>query len=266
LPIALGVDHICGTSADLVHDTEAFHGLGFTTLFAEPALPVPAEKLPFLRRPTATQAAVFLKSERGVAVELMQHGAPEPNPEASGPYVPVFGASNGSRSVVGHTGRMGPVFEAALKCNVTFENTPLARYQVAGAGDRARPGLMAVAVECADMSASLAFWRDGLGFAPVGEPSSSWRLLQLKAPLSTWSCLLLLTQAGSRGGKSFLDDAGWTCLSVITSRAAESLARVQSTASELGELFELHVGGNRLRIAFVRGPDAELVELIEFLV
>ena len=62
-----------------------------------------------------------------------------------------------------------------------------------------------------------------------------------------------------------LDDAGFPCLALISNRVAED----QNNAIEMGgrdasEKFALEIGGKMLEIVVLRGPDNELVELIEF--
>ena len=96
------------------------------------------------------------------------------------------------------------------------------------------------------------------------EQGKGWLQLAFQAPVPAWRLEVILVESEAARPPAFLDDPGFPCLALISS----SLARDQDTAGEMGaressEEFFLEVGEKVLKILMLRGPDQELLELIE---
>ena len=63
-----------------------------------------------------------------------------------------------------------------------------------------------------------------------------------------------------------LDDTGFNCLSILSTDLEKDSARLhQMGVIDSSGIFELSIGGKKLKIEIIRAPDNELIELIEVL-
>jgi catechol 2,3-dioxygenase-like lactoylglutathione lyase family enzyme len=267
----IGIDHICSSCTDIYSSAKYFQQLGFMSLFEEVNLPLVPEKIPYLRENIDRQAMVFLKPLLGISVEMILHHEHLSRWDAS--YQVLLGTSLNPfhNARVTDVGSMGRAFEAALGLAVVRRGLPefqIWYYQPVSQASLAS-GVAVVAVECMDLSRSLDFWKAGLGFSIVSASEREvpgWVLLRFDAVMPRWSGQVLLVQTKRKElTMSFLDDSGWTCMSFITTDLEESMNRLRTLgAQDIGRPFLLAFGGKAMRICFLRGPDSELIELIQF--
>jgi hypothetical protein len=80
-----------------------------------------------------------------------------------------------------------------------------------------------------------------------------------------WCLDLVLVEMEFARPLPLIDDAGFPCLALISRRlASDKEAVLDLGAREACDEFNLEVGGRVLNILIMRGPDNELIELIEF--
>lgn len=116
-----------------------------------------------------------------------------------------------------------------------------------------------VSVACRSAAASAEFWAAGLGFRAAGAPGE----LEFFSPVPAWRASVRLDDAPGTPD-SYLDDEGWTCLSLIVKDVDEVRRRLASlTPGPVGEVYPLSFHGRSLSLCFLRGPSGEIVELFE---
>jgi hypothetical protein len=138
-------------------------------------------------------------------------------------------------------------------------------YDVRFAGDGS--GLVSLRVRSACVEDSKAFWCGAMRFRVLrGELAGTGdAAMAISSPVGAWA-LELHVEAGPKRPRTMLDDAGFPCLALITNRLEEDLrAACEHGGHETVGPFDAAVHGRALRIALLRGPGDELIELIEFL-
>jgi catechol 2,3-dioxygenase-like lactoylglutathione lyase family enzyme len=125
----------------------------------------------------------------------------------------------------------------------------------------------AVLVPVKDLTRSLPFWTEGLRAREVKrgvEKGLSWAHLAWHSPMPRGSLDIILSETESRIGPSHLDKAGFNCLAFLSNDLLKDRLRLMGLgALEAGEPSDHVVDGKPLKISFIKGPDGELVELIE---
>lgn len=113
------------------------------------------------------------------------------------------------------------------------------------------------------------FWQKTLNFRKESEEINTQnRQARLKfiSPVPRWNLELIVTETRRVLAKAFLDDAGFTCVALLTNALGTDSEKIKrGGAVELSEEFEMQVHGKTLRIALFRGPSQELVELIQII-
>jgi catechol 2,3-dioxygenase-like lactoylglutathione lyase family enzyme len=214
----LGVSHICLTVTDIDAETARLEKNGWSCVFKEKELGMPAPKITFLRRNVHIHQNALLKGVQGISVELIRHHA---DPASAG------------------TG-----FEVLLS----------------PAGEP--PQVHSITAPVRSLKEALPFW-NALGFREE-ETAGNRTVLSFPSPIPAWSARIELRETGKSPEKKYLDDAGWTCLSFLTRNIQESLeALMKAGASESCEPFSITVGGKPVRLCLLRGPDMEIIELLE---
>ncbi|MGC8667512.1 MAG: VOC family protein [Chthonomonadales bacterium] len=239
----IGMDHIALSTRNAEEDVEALKPLGYHLKFLQRDVRNAPQKQPFLREFRPVHTIAYCRNGRGLAIELTEHG----------PHV----------------------YPGASRYGV---------YAFAGAPDLIR----GVSLSTADPERSLRFWHDGLGLEPVrGEAAqpviperfapfvpaalsadrvaAAGHRLAACAPAPAWCMELALVAADKEGEEPMLDDAGLTCLCLLSTSIERDLARaVRAGGTQATDVFPLQVNGRLLRVAMLRGTAGEIVELIQF--
>ena len=89
--------------------------------------------------------------------------------------------------------------------------------------------------------------------------------MAFNAVRSNWSLQLLLVESKDRKQqKSYIDDRGWTCISMLVRDIDSTLAHLRSfDLPECGDPFSMDINKKSFRLCFLRGPSNELIELME---
>ena len=114
-----------------------------------------------------------------------------------------------------------------------------------------------IEINCSNYDASLAFWRDDIGFREEGE------VLVKASPLPRWGCKIKLIKM-DQNPSSKLDNLGISCLAFYTTDIAEEIETLQSKRPlAISEDIALEINNRNLKINMLKGPSEELIELIE---
>jgi hypothetical protein len=130
-------------------------------------------------------------------------------------------------------------------------------------GDREMPPA-AVAFAAGDLAAAIEFWGKGLGFGLI-ESNERHAVMRPPALSPNWRMDIVLVASGSgvqRDG--MLDDAGWNCISLLTSKLETAAARALAHGGKQPtDRWSQLVDGRLLDIQFIRGPGGEVIELLD---
>jgi len=137
------------------------------------------------------------------------------------------------------------------------------RYEIKFANDQA--SVIGFLVKCRDLNLSSRFWKDGIGFTP-DQSDASPHAFTFRSLMPRWSTKLFLDKSDCVAEDGFLDDEGYTCLSLMTRNIPDAETHLrQYGARDFGKAFNARVGQHNLKLNFFRGPEGELFELIEAL-
>lgn len=261
----LGTSHLCIAYDDALQPVFPPKPNAYAVKFLEADLLNPDQKRPFLRYWAPRHSMAFLTAPEGISLEMLPcHRGPAEAPFGYQPILPVEDKVFRAFQADPHgcfepvSAMLGQEVRSAILGGVNALTVP------ADAAAGIRDGLHAVALGCSDIERSATFWTQGLGLKKVPSVGSG-RWLQLRSLSRSWDLTLLLYPLPSGTRRMYLDDAGCNCLSFLT-RGHENwrAQRMQHGASEHGESFVIAVGGRQVQVAFLRGPDGELVELLNY--
>lgn len=263
---ALGFSHICMTSLSPERARTALEGQGYAFRFKAEGLTIPPQKRPFLRRPADSNDLVFLAHSESPALELVFHHN-TPN-GACGPYALLLPSPAPAEAVEVQGDFWAHKFALEVQevvLGVTIAGLDV-RTQHYRPSTGPKPARGMAGCLCGNLNSAKRFWTNGLGFKETQRAGTdSLARLSFNSPVPAWSLDLLLVEAPDLSNEiSFIDDDGVTCLSFLVRDLGRSLQELaESGAKDLGEPFQVEVGGKVLTIAFARGPWNELVELLE---
>ena len=262
----LGVDHICTSCKNVDIASKSFKSLKYDIMFMEHGLQSPKEKKSYLKNFTVNHDAAFLKSKKGLAIEVIDHNS---NPiEIFGPYKVLLNQGHKSLSDKENITKepINKIIENALGFSVTFEKIPNYEISYYNNDKNSDGGLSAVIIECQNLLNSIKFWKKGIGFQIIKKPRGkfTWCLMEFPGLTSSMKIKLLLIETKKTKKKSYLDYSGWTCLSFIVRRIDSALKQVKRYgAIDIGQPYKMEIGGNTLLLSFFRGPEGELIEFLE---
>jgi len=270
MPAILGVDHICGSSPGVKSSMDFGEKLGFETKFVETSLSVHAAKRTLLRRESQFHDAVFLFSGNTTSIELISYKNSFNETTSPNDSVYLCDQTVSSPNVKELPLRlMGKCIAECLSCDLVHTYLPdieISFYQSISKIGFA-PGVHLIAMYCEDLNRSTLFWQEGLGFKKidVSNSNSKWQLLEFSALSRSWSVkLLLIEQKEKMNSLVHLDDIGWPCLSIIVTNIDVVLQHLKRFGiGEDARPYATKVGGKSIDLCFMRGPDSELIELIQ---
>lgn len=270
----LNVSHLTLSGRDVIRCATALEASGFSAKFVEPSLPNAEEKRPFLREYNVLHALCLCQAAAGIPIEVTDH----------------FGAVHGR----GSSYRV--LFNRRLAgsrdlpdCDREKEDSEVAEIWAQILGEPIRPALwepfqsfywhreedpavgpfvQGIGVTVREMARSIRFWQRGIGFRLVDQGSRKgrgWARLAFSTPVSAEPLQLILTEAPMKSENHYrMDDGGFPCLAFLVLElewVAQCL--LQEGACSCSGSFDLQVGGRAIQGKLLRGPDGELIELIE---
>lgn len=270
----LGVDHVAFETLNFERTISQFEDLGFAAAFIERNIPNPKEKRPFLAAPAATHSIALLRKAGSAAVEVTHHVARVRPPKRR--FSP---SARGLCAVASRLRGSGSRTAAAVR-PARRERGEFSR--IGGAASTTwnlnpESGLREIEISTSNWTRTHRFWCEGLGWTVAsgvddelpptrerGPSADSSATLQRKSLIDEWSLSVVVRFDRERRLPAMLDEPGWTCAAMISSDLEGDLSRLMEYgAAGATPPFEFTAGGRRLRIALLRGPGGEIVELIE---
>lgn len=238
--IVLGLSHLCvGCTMGMDDVVNALGDSGYTIQFEYRELRNPPAKKTLVRQWTDEHEMRLLAAPGLPSIEILHHhNGARSNTSNYAPTLPLTNMGGKTRGVLSRYG----IGVADHKAGTTNE--------------------LLVSMQCQNRALVADFWRNALGFT-CDEGEESGEALRLKALSPTWRMALRLEQVDEPVEPTYLDDIGCTCLSFLVRdiNAVLDLCRLNH-AKYIGEVFAMNVGGKDMSVAFVRGPQGELIEFI----
>jgi len=267
----LGVDHLALSCQDVNDGAKVLIDAGYRLKFVQETVPNRPAKRHLLKSYEPWHSLAYLQADQSISVELTQHASCLD--AALSPYqVFLDGCPPCSRPCADQVpAAWAGVWRRVLGC----DKPALARLAPFNAqfwydAHECQFGLghiRALLVPVRDLARAERFWCGGLRCHLVqrgtGENESRWAHIAFRAPVPTWALKVILVE-GDQTARPFLDDPGFPCLALIsTSLTMDKESLLEVGAHDVSEEFILGVGQKYLRIVIVRGPDNELIELIQ---
>jgi len=262
----LGIDHIAVSTMTLHESARALEAAGFERAFIEHDLPNGVPKRDFLSEYQPLHSIALYRPQHGIAIEITQHAT---TTRRQGPYhLLLDGVLSLPSSVKGEASasvEWEDVWQSAGWSEIDRLDSFMSTVRGTATSDTASPRIRAVGLCVSDIEKSVRFWRDGLRFRTVSKGNTRggirWERLSFRSVQPNWCIDLVLVESKPiTSGQTMLDDQGATCLALITTDITSELARVGRADIHS---FELDVAGKRLAVAILRGPNDELIELIQ---
>jgi hypothetical protein len=267
----LGVSHITLLSKQIDEDVKRLQTIGYQHAFIEKEVPSFTGKNRFMTRPASRHALAFCQHEKGIPIELIQYD--QFLHQESPLFEVLLDMPRPEHSLIKEEGgaHLKPVLDTVFQCDAELNSWPpfdtLFWFDRSG---KQQKGLYAVLVSVNNIVRAQHFWQSGLGFRWMGDgkgkDGQEWVYLSFVSPGKNWSLCVILTRAFAEMKAAMLDDTGFNCLSLLSTDLEKDSARLhQMGVRDCSGIFELRVGGKKLKIEIIRAPNNELVELIEVL-
>lgn len=266
----LGADHVALSCEDVASASGVLAQAGYRARFLERDLPNPPAKRAFLGAYHPRHSLAYCEGPGGAALELTEHGGALP--DAASPYQVLLGAAPPeTRAVDMADSPWVCVWQEAFGCRrprAALWSPLRAQFWHDSDAGGAATGVRALLVPVADVARAQEFWLSAMGCGLVAEGRSEagpWVRVAFRAPVPQWSLDVILAEGDGQPGSSLLDAAGFPCLGLLSTNVPRDSDRMrQAGAREGSGEFHVEINGKTLRIAVVRGPDGELLELIQY--
>ncbi len=251
----LGLTHAVLGSADLAADRTFFESLGWRPRFVQEGIPVFAGKRSWMATASRELALAYLECPGLPALELIAYTEPPPA-DIVAPLQLIFPAD-----------RLPEAGESEI--------TPLP-----GVCSRRYGGLTSplwvsdlergcLVHRVSDMEAARRFWVEGLGFQPEGAQDKMAGSLQLRFPalMPQWRARLRLLVSTDAPAPALLDGPGFRVVSMVSTQFEQDRARVMARGgvrASTGVMEEV-IGGKKMRLDLLEGPDGVMVEIFQTL-
>jgi len=267
-----GVDHIALSCGDISHGVKLLNEIGYRAKYVQEDIPNNPAKRPFLKSYDSAHSIAYCQIANGVSIELTQHASTLNDTVSS--YQLLFNRPPADTID----------FDEALP--LSWENAwravPGCRHPVAALWvpfhsqfwydaehDNILSGFVsALMLSVKNLHASERFWTKGLSFSIINrgitDDGHEFLHIAFRPPVKAWSLDLILLEDDKRKSQSYLDDSGFPCLALISNHLADDKERLLDTgAGDLSDEFSLNLGNKSLNILMLRGPDSEIIEIIE---
>lgn len=265
----LGVEHIALSCDNLVQSIDAIKTLGYVDKFVQRDLPNNPVKIGLLRTYRPFHDIAYCQKPDSISIELTQHSSPLT--ESASFYQVHFATkpqdcSNGIKSPLPSSLWQSSLQIQSPQFGIWNPFKSEVWYESASTLPATR-SILGIALQVRNLGDSYQFWTEGLGCRPISQGNTNdqnWAVVSIVSPVPAWSLKIVLVESRLPAKKPFLDDSGFSCLALITNNLKQDAAKMlqmggHSSTSE----FIASVNAKILKIELVRGPDQELIELIE---
>ena len=254
----IGVDHIAMSCLSFDRSVNFFHDAGYSIKFINSNVPNPQAKTPFLYKYNNLHSVAFCQSAKGLPIELIQHG--KAFAVSVGAFLPVFTHLPKDAQLLRDD--MWNIEGMKQKFCQFRGSSTIAMVEADVLEDETSLYITQVVLPCNDLNASRNFWNK-IGFRTIGDSGKANELL-FTAPIPQWNLKLHLVETDNPNN-SMLDSQGFPCLALLSTQINEDLLQLtQNGINEFLGPFEIRIDGKDLQLAMLRGPDKEIVELIQF--
>jgi catechol 2,3-dioxygenase-like lactoylglutathione lyase family enzyme len=260
----VGVDHLALSCKDVDVAGPILQRSGYRAAFVERALPNASVKEPLVHAFHPAHAIAYYDLPEGTPLELTNYGGPvvsRPSRYHALVDAPPAGATpvddESWTSIWKAVGCDDPSAFAWPGLNATVWS---------GADAAGAPSVRMVLCPVDDVERAASFWETALNARiearGTADDGSRWVRVKFAAPVKRWRLDVVLAE-GDVPKESKLDDAGFPCLALLCTSLARDTQRLARAGATTTGTFDVGVNGRDLAVAFFRGPDGELLELIE---
>jgi len=269
----LGVDHIALSCNDIVSCGMMMSEAGLKEKFIHDQLSNPLAKKPFMQTYSPSHGLVYYQAEGETSVELTDHF--RPLSLSLSPYQVLLNSSMPYSDSLPESLRsdlrgLEKVWLAAAGCSVRaglWKPFNAQYWYPLETGSKGKAFIKAVLLNVTDLSTAQRFWEAGLGGGLVNAgliDGMQWARLRLRSFLPSGTLDLILCENKKVQPLFYLEDSGFPCLTFLSHRLEDDSNRLMKEGASLsGDLFSLEVNQKWLNIKILRGPNNELIELIE---
>jgi catechol 2,3-dioxygenase-like lactoylglutathione lyase family enzyme len=264
----LGVDHLALTCTELDAASQQLATSGFPVRFSQRDIPNFAGKAPLLAEYQPLHSMAFCEGTGTTAIELTLHGARMAPTRAS--YELLLSVQRSSSwSECPPPSNAGKIWEHALglgavRCGTWTDSGAIFWFEPEAA---APTGVRALLVPVRDLDRTISFWKGALGLRGLTEGSTDgrrWARGRFVSPVPAWCLDVVIAEGEELPPASCLDAPGFPCLALLSTDARRDEAKLLSAGgTESTGVFEVNIDGKGLQVVVLRGPDGELVELLQ---
>jgi hypothetical protein len=247
------IDHVQLSSTAFEFHSRLLRRLGYQTLFTENGVRNLRIKRDLVRAFRETQDLSLLASEGNLGIELVNNGSVGPD---EGLFIPVLVNVPPDLILKTEKARQGRV-PVSL---VMLKGLEVPVY-ISVAGGSTGFAFNQLVLRAEDVERSARFWRS-LGF--VASPDAGWGTTLQFSSLTRGHLFRMHLRRGHRlAARPRLDDKGFVCLAFVVTSAENEAMRLGREGFETTAAESITLNARKMNILFVRGPDGEIVELIE---
>jgi len=259
----LGIDHIGLSGLNIFKNTPFFNTFQYEKVFSESNLRIFDEIKPFLSTEITSHDAMFLKNKNGISIEMVDY---HKNNLSQGRYNVIiewsselfpekFTSDDDDEIVKSLNGKLGNI----KKSKIPQSNIPF--YFLKGTNH----GITSIVLEVTNMEKSLSLWQEIFNFEIESGGNQHFNSLVLSSPISNWNLKLILIENNKlQKSEAYLDSFGWNCISLITTDIESEIKSLKERSDiECGLPYFFEIGGKKYKLLFIKGFDAEIIELIQ---
>jgi catechol 2,3-dioxygenase-like lactoylglutathione lyase family enzyme len=264
----MGVDHVALTCTDLDTAAQQLSESGFRVRFSQRDIPNFAGKAPLLARYQPLHSMAFCEGTSSTAIELTLHG-PERPPRRASYEVLLHAEPSGSWSECESPDGIAALWRdtlgvGAVRCGA-WDGSGAQFWYEPGAG--APAAVRALFVPVSDLDRSITFWKGALGLrslTPGETDGRRWARGRFVSPVPAWCLDVVLAETAEAPQPQVLDAGGFPCLALLSTDARKDEEKLLAHGgTDSTGLFEVVIDGKGLQVLVLRGPDGELVELLQ---
>jgi hypothetical protein len=204
---------------------------------------------------------MFLKNKNGISIEMVDY---HKNNLSQGRYNVIIEWSSelfpekftsDDEIVKSLNGKLGNI----KKSKIPQSNIPF--YFLKGTNH----GITSIVLEVTNMEKSLSLWQEIFNFEIESGGNQHFNSLVLSSPISNWNLKLILIENNKlQKSEAYLDSFGWNCISLITTDIESEIKSLKERSDiECGLPYFFEIGGKKYKLLFIKGFDAEIIELIQ---
>ncbi|MDQ7822762.1 MAG: hypothetical protein RDV48_08225 [Candidatus Eremiobacteraeota bacterium] len=264
----LGISHITLISSDLQSDITYLKKFGYSALFREEGIPDQIEKRKFLSSQYQFVSMAFCQSETGIPIELIHYRDTMIPSDSS--FVPLFEGAETSAAI-----REDEAIKDIVKDSLSFGEPLVCLDQVFGSHFiysntlKDPVSLNILLHKINNYENNLSCWCSALGCKVtkngITGKGTRWGKVGFGDLFNKWRGSILLYEADYIDRKSwYLDDAGITCISFISTNIKEDRKKLQTAImTDSTGIMDLTINRRKLHIEIFENPTGGFFELLQ---